>query len=130
VDGEHLWKTLGYIEMYKNIMRIGIGLGIFILSGCGHEPIPTMCIINVPKLANSIYRVENSIKYPYGIQSINTNQDKELARRICLNTIRNQIKRHNNHICNDYLTCLGKRYCPPNSKNWTRMVRYYYELQK
>ena len=39
------------------------------------------------KVANAIYKAENSERYPYGIMSINTHGDKVLARKICLNTI-------------------------------------------
>ncbi len=90
--------------------------------------------INEEKLADAIYKAENSVKYPYGIKSINTNGNKEYARKICLNTIRNQKKRHAKHNCGlDFIKCLSKRYAPigalddPNKLNinWLKNVRYF-----
>ncbi|MBC8521069.1 MAG: hypothetical protein H8D26_03645 [Methanomicrobia archaeon] len=41
------------------------------------------------QIVEAIGRAENSIEYPYGVRSINTKGDKEYARRICLNSVRN-----------------------------------------
>lgn len=91
------------------------------------------------KLANAIYKAEggDKTKFPYGIRSIDTKGNKEYARKICLNTINNHIKRHSKHKCGlDYITCLGNRFCPTTGKlsvaekkvngNWIRNVRHYY----
>ena len=84
------------------------------------------------QIANAIYKAENSIKYPYGIKSIDTKGDKEYARKICLNTIRNHRIRHTNHKCNlDFISCLGARYCPVKAHKlnqfWIRNVKFYLE---
>ena len=88
-------------------------------------------VIDVNRLADAIGKAENSKKYPYGIKSIDTGGDEVKARKICINTIRNHIKRHNLHKCGkDFITCLGDRYCPPSihslNKNWVKNVNYYY----
>jgi len=82
------------------------------------------------QIADAIYKAENSVKYPYGIKSIDTHGDKDYALTICLNTIRNHRKRHADHYCGlDFITCLGNRYCPPTAHklnaNWVRNVNYF-----
>ena len=67
------------------------------------------------QIANAIYKAENSVKYPYGIKSIDTKGDKDYARRICLNTIKNNRKRFSDYgykQYNTYLEFLASRYCP------------------
>jgi len=82
------------------------------------------------QIANAIYRAENSAKYPYGIKSVNTFGNKDYARKICLNTIRNNRLRfkHQNRY-DDFVTFLGSRYCPPTAhslnKNWVKNVKYW-----
>lgn len=86
------------------------------------------------KLANAIGRAENSTKYPYGIISINTHGDKVLARRICINTCKNNYVRWKKAGSKgDYLTFLSNRYCPIGAgndpkglnRNWIKNVRFY-----
>lgn len=86
-------------------------------------------------IAEAIYKAENSVKYPYGVKSINTHSNKEYARKICLNTIRNHKKRHAEHKCGlDFITCLGNRYSPPAAhslnRNWARNVKTILNNQK
>ena len=71
------------------------------------------------ELAQAIFLAEGGDKaqHLYGIVSVEY-KDKAEARQICLNTIRNQRKRHAKHDCGkDYLTCLRDRYCPLNAEN-------------
>ena len=93
--------------------------------------------IDFDRLVGAIYRAEGGEKaqYLYGIRSVGYDNKAE-ARQICLNTVRNQMKRHNNHTCNlTYLECLAKRYCPVGADNdpkglnrhWLRNVKYIYE---
>lgn len=87
--------------------------------------------INVEKLADAINRAENSTKYPYGIKSINTHGDEVYARRICINTIKNNIKRYEaSDKSVDYITFLGNRYCPPTAhslnRHWVKNVKHFY----
>ncbi len=90
----------------------------------------------IERLANAIYWAENSKKYPYGIISINTHGNEKLARRICKNTIKNQIKRWNRK--EPYIVSLRNRYAPIGAgndpkgynANWIRNVKYFYELNK
>ena len=87
------------------------------------------------QIANAIYKAENSKEYPYGVKSINTRSNKEYARKICLNTIRNQRIRHAQHKCkSDFISCLGNRYCPPNAhklnRYWVKNVKYWLNQSK
>lgn len=82
------------------------------------------------QIANAIFKAENSVKYPYGIKSINTYGNVIYARKICLNTIRNNRKRFAKQTkYKDFLEFLGSRYCPPSAhslnKNWVRNVRHF-----
>lgn len=84
--------------------------------------------INSERLANAINRVENSKKYPYGIKSIDTHRDSVLARKICLNTIRNNYQRWNKS--GNFIEFLSKAYAPISAsklnKNWVKNVIYFY----
>jgi hypothetical protein len=83
----------------------------------------------VERLADAIYRAEGGDKahQPYGIETIKCDTEAK-CRRICKNTIINHAKRHSTHCCgDDFLTCLAKRYCPPNWKNWLSNVKYFLE---
>jgi hypothetical protein len=84
----------------------------------------------VNRLADAIYRVEGGAraKAPYGILSIKVSSTDE-ARRICINTIRNN---HSRWIRagrpGEYLDFLADRYCPPSAdprgnRNWKKNVR-------
>lgn len=85
------------------------------------------------QIAEAIFRAENSKKYPYGIKSVNTHGNKEYARKICLNTIRNNRKRFAKQAkYKDFISFLGSRYCPttiPNeyalNRNWVKNVNYF-----
>jgi hypothetical protein len=87
------------------------------------------------KIVNSIYLAEggSKTKYPYGIKSIQTNGNKEFARRICSNTVENNwIRWQKAGKTNDFIEFLGARFCPLSdkgdieklNKNWVRNVKY------
>lgn len=83
------------------------------------------------RLVNAIGKAENSKKFPYGIKSINTHGDAAYARKICLNSVRNQWKRHKAHHCGkSYLVCLRDRFCPlsdsPMNAHWIKNVSHFY----
>jgi hypothetical protein len=93
---------------------------------------------NTPKrvnqLADAIYKAENSKRYPYGIVSIDTKGNEEYARKICKNTIRNQIARWKKEsVKRPYLESLASRYCPIGAsndpqglnKNWLKNVKWF-----
>ena len=79
------------------------------------------------EIADAIYRAENSVKFPYGIKSIDTKGNKKYARKICLNSIRNARKRWiKAGQPEDFITYMGRRFSPPNiNPNWVRLVRYF-----
>ena len=81
------------------------------------------------RIADAIYLAEGGGKarVPYGILSLKV-RDKAHARRICLNTIRNNYRRWQSTRTNEcFLDFLAGRYCPPidseGNKNWKRNVR-------
>ena len=88
--------------------------------------------VDVEKLANAIYRAENSQKHPYGILK---HYKHTTPRQACINTIRHAERDWNGK--GDFIMFLGSRYCPigakndPNglNKNWVKNVKYYYERQ-
>jgi hypothetical protein len=82
-------------------------------------------------ISNAIYLAEGGDKtrHPYGVESVKV-KNKEEARRVCENTIRNNYKRWMlKGSPGKFLDFLGDRYCPPkglfgtNNKNWKRNVR-------
>lgn len=85
------------------------------------------------KIADAIYKVEGGkrAKAPYGILSVKVKNEQE-ARKVCLNTIRNNFKRWNKTKKElDYFEFLGNRYAPigaandPKSlnKNWINNIK-------
>lgn len=83
------------------------------------------------EIANSIFKAEGGFKatYLYGIRSVHY-QDEADARRICLNTIRNNRARFAKQSAyTDYLEFLSSRYCPASAhqlnKYWLKNVRYF-----
>jgi hypothetical protein len=82
------------------------------------------------EIVNAIGRAENSVKYPYGIKSINTHGDAVYARRICLNTVRNNRRRFAEQTKEqDFIVFLGSRFCPPAvhplNRSWVGNVKYF-----
>ena len=92
----------------------------------------------VNQLVNAIYKAENSTKYPYGIKSIDTKGNKEYARKICVNTVKNNVKRWKDSVKKgdkrSYLRFLGDRFCPPKAHkknvNWLPNVRWFLKQHK
>ena len=85
------------------------------------------------RLADAIFRQENSVKFPYGIKSIPTHSDKVYARRICLNTInhqyRNYVKAGSKGDFIDYLCDVG-HYTTTEQTEWKHNVKYFYARAK
>ncbi len=79
----------------------------------------------VERLVMAIYKAEGGAKtnYPFGIKSVKCS-GYENCKRICENTVRNNVKRWKNAQENgdtrDYITFLWHRYCPPHGRNRTR----------
>jgi len=111
---------------------------ICLFSSCNMVRVPAHAgeIINIETLATAIYYAEGGAKtkFPYGIKSIDTKGNKEYARKICINTIRNNIKRFNNqNKYTDYIEFLGSRFCPTTipseyalNRHWVGNVRKIY----
>ena len=94
----------------------------------------------VNQLVNAIYKAEGGEKtiYPYGIRSINTHSNKAYARKICVNTVKNNVKRWKDSVKKgdkrSYLKFLGDRFCPPKAHkknvNWLPNVRWFLKQHK
>lgn len=64
-------------------------------------------------LADAIRKAEGNANY-----GVLTKYKHTTPRQACINTCRNQWKRHQAHKCGKaYLTCLRDRYCPIGAKN-------------
>ena len=91
-------------------------------------------VIDSERLADAIYHAEGGKKAskPYGIMFKGCDwQHEAYCRKICINTIRNNIKRwEDSGMKNEYLEFLRDRYAPlEHSKlnaNWLKNVRYFY----
>lgn len=86
--------------------------------------------VDVEKIADAIYLAEGGEKarVPYGILSVKV-KSRLHARRVCINTINNNLKRWNNAgKPGDFISFLGDRYCPRSvdprgNENWKRNVK-------
>ena len=117
------------IRHYALIFLTGL-----VLSGCSQTPAWSQSALpDFERLANAIYKAEGGAKtsHPYGILA---KYKHTTPRQACINTCRNQWKRHQAHNCRkDYLTCLRNRYCPIGAendpgnlnKNWLNNVRHF-----
>ena len=87
------------------------------------------------QIVEAIGKAENSVKFPYGIKSIPTYGNKELARKYCFNSVRNGrarwIKAGRPY---DLIVFIGLRYCPPTAhkfnSNWVRNVKYFLNKER
>lgn len=103
-------------------------LALLCLLWAGSAWAESVCGYDVERLATAIYKAENSVKYPYGIKSIDTHGDKVYARKICINTIRNNGKRWEKAgRPTDYLSFLAGRFCPIGAADdkWLNLNRYW-----
>lgn len=91
--------------------------------------------IDQERLADAIYSAEGA-KVPYGILSVPVKNEAE-ARRVCLNTINNNLARwqwaRQNGDQRDFIDFLGDRYCPVGAENdngtnrfWKKNVKEIY----
>ena len=86
--------------------------------------------IDVEKLANAIFKAENSKSHPYGIM---VKYNETSPRDACKNTINHALKDWNGK--GDFIDFLADRYCPPSldlvgNRNWKRNVKYFYRKEK
>lgn len=111
---------------------------IFMASSCNQNP--TMADENWTnnQIATAIFYAEGGYKaqYLYGIRSVKYTNIND-ARKICLNTIRNNRKRYIQYgykKYNTYLEFLASRYCPISAhklnKFWIRNVKFYLTKQR
>ena len=105
----------GTSGLLATLIGFFLTLSLITMAGCDLKP---AFAYTDNQLADAIFKSEGDYKatYLYGIRSIPYKNEAD-ARRICLNTIKNQRKRHLRHDCGkDYLACLAERYCPTTGK--------------
>ena len=115
-------------ESAKILLLCLLGVAVICLfSQCSMTPARAEELPSNERIAQAIYHAENSKKYPYGIKSINTYGNKEYARKICLNSIRNAKKRWiKAGMPEDFLVYMGRRFSPPDiNPNWVRLVKHF-----
>ena len=140
-------KDTGYPvfeEEKKASVRMSSWLGVIVIIGSFVACLVMFFLVTFARaeysndqIANAIYKAENSVKYPYGIKSIPTYGNKEYARKICLNTIRNnRVRFAKQNKYSDFIEFLGSRYCPTTikseyqlNKNWVRNVKKFLERE-
>lgn len=118
------------INLWAILMGLAI-LAVIAITLMGCEPAYAW---TDEELVNAIYKAEGGAKarYAYGIRSVSYNSIEE-ARRICLNTVRNNKKRFAKQTkYKDYLSFLASRYCPIGCDNdngtnrfWIANVKYF-----
>ena len=95
---------------------------------------------SIDEYADSIFWSEGGYEtnYPYGIKSVSCDGMQE-CRRVCKNTIRNNIKRYADYgykKYDDFLSFLASRYCPVKgdktglNKNWIGNVKWFLKNPK
>ena len=92
--------------------------------------------IDVDRVVEAIGKAENSVRYPYGVKSIDTKGNVAYARKICRNSVVNNIKRWEKAgkpVA--FIAFMGARYAPTNgatddpnglNNHWVRNVTYHY----
>ena len=91
------------------------------------------------EITEAIGKAENSVRYPYGIKSIDTNGDVAYARRICMNSVRNNERRWiNAGRPGCFIEFMSRRFCPIGApddptglnKHWSSNVKYFLTRNK
>jgi hypothetical protein len=117
-----------WYKWYDVFFGIGTLLILILLTSPKLKPLElNWYLYTNEKIADAIWYSEGGLraKVPYGILSVPV-KDEEEARRICLNTIRNNRVRFNNQNKEkDFIKYLGMRYAPYDSKQWSRNVKYF-----
>ena len=124
----HLKTGISFYIAYKRVILIIFAL---LLSSTAYAQLQPAFVPDTPekveKLVMAIYQAEGGkdTNYPFGIKSV-TCEGYDECKRICKNTVRNNVKRWENSVRNgdlrDYITFLWHRYAPPNEHplnlNW------------
>ena len=93
--------------------------------------------INVDRLTEAIGKAENSKRYPYGVKSIDTGGNVAYARKICRQSVVNNIKRWEKAgKPGEFIAFMGARYAPTKgatddpqglNNHWVKNVTHFYE---
>lgn len=96
--------------------------------------VPPLAESYVNRFADVIYKIEGGdrARKPYGVLSVKVNS-KDEARRVTINSIRNNWKRwHKAGKPGDFITFMARRWCPPSAdpvghRNWVKNAKFYME---
>ena len=95
--------------------------------------------VNVDRLVEAIGKAENSKRFPYGIKSINTHGNVEYAKKLCRQSVLNNIKRWERAKKPEgFVLFMSRRYCPVNApddlnglnRHWAKNVTNFYNKGK
>lgn len=107
-------------------------IGYLSIAQAQEIPAPT---IDVNRLANAIYKAENSKSHPYGILA---HYKHTSPRQACINSIKSALKHYAKQSKEkDFILFLSKRYAPIGAKNdpkglnknWVRLVKHFYNKE-
>lgn len=128
---ERFLEKFGYwlsVHAFKKLVIVVVLITLWTCWAFGEE-------IKVDDVVWAIGKAENSERYPYGIKSIDTNGDKEYARKICKNSVINNYKRWlKAGKPKPFLEFMRDRFAPLEdselNKYWVKNVTYYLRLTK
>ena len=110
-------------EEPMNTCSVKISCLLLIWGFCGSAFAQDIKDIDVNRLANAIYKAENSKAHPYGILK---HYKHTTPRQACINTIKHRLRQWNGK--GDFIVFLGLTYSPPKiNPYWVRNVKYFYE---
>lgn len=92
--------------------------------------------IYVERMVEAIGKAENSKTYPYGVKSIDTKGNVAYARKICRNSVVNNLKRWDKAgNPGSFIAFMGSRYAPTKgatddpqglNSHWVKNVTHFY----
>lgn len=102
-------KQIVVLAVFTSVLFYAIAFGLLETAHAG---------INVERLANAIYKAENSKAHPYGILQ---HYRHTTPRQACINTIRHRLNDYNREgrkgSDNDFIAYLGRFYAPLHVSN-------------
>ncbi len=118
------WSLFGLLM----VIALLIAIGNYRAQAAQTSQPATMSETDIGKVADAIYKVEGGAKakVPYGILSVKVANETE-ARKVCMNTIRNNYVRWQKSSEPNYFNFLANRYCPASADptgntNWKKNI--------
>ena len=132
---EERYKRLRNVTFWA-LVTVVLTTAIVCINSCNTLPTPAQAAevnwenFSDDQIVEAIGKAENSVKYPYGIKSIDTKGNKEYARQICRNSVHNgRVRWIKAGRPGDLIIFIGLRFCPPQAhklnSNWVKNVKFY-----